>query len=310
MSQIAMKTRYVCVAVSFLAVSIFCLPASPSHASVLVDCTWLREHAHAPDLRIVDVSKKAGTYDKGHIPGAVKVSRHIDLEDYTAYPPVGYPQQAQFQKLMGRLAITPETTVVAYDDNRGVYAARLFFLMRLYGHSVDRLKILNGGINAWRDAGLPVSNKAPAVQASTPYPAERTYNDFLASWQEVYREVVQAQHPDTVLLDVRREVEYTGEAVRLVRGGHIPGAVNLDLAALVSVDEAGRWKSPDALRTLFEKRHITPERPVIIYCHSGDRSAHAFVIMKYVLGFHDVKIYEKAWEEWAVRQALPVVSGD
>lgn len=276
-------------------------------ASILVDCRWLNIHAHDPDLRIVDVSKRIDTYEKGHIPGAVKVSRHVDLEDYTSYPPVGYPKISQFRKLMKRLSITPDTTVVAYDDNRGVYASRFFFIMRLYGHNLDRLKILDGGIRAWLRAGLPVERHIPSLKPCDGYNAHRADEAFLVSWQDVYRGIVQGQEPDSVLLDVRRPREYTGEIVRCVRGGHIPGAINLDLAAAVVRDEeTGRWKSPAALGSLMVSRHVTPDRPVMIYCHSGDRSAQAFVIMKYVLGFPNVKIYEHAWEEWAVMQALPV----
>jgi len=282
----------------------------PARASMLVDCAWLKTHAHDPTFRIVDVSNHPDSYEQGHIPGAVKVIRHIDLEDYTTYPPVGYPKPAQFQMLMNRLGITPDTTVVAYDDNRGIYASRLFFLMRLYGHSLEKLKILDGGITAWKMAGLPVEKRQPVIKSSGVYTPGRRDSSFLASWQDVYRQVVQHQRPETALLDVRRNVEYSGEVVRCVRGGHIPGAVNLDLAEVVGRDDAGRWKNEGDLMSIFSQMHITLDQPVIIYCHSGDRSAHAFLIMKYLLGFHDVRIYEKAWEEWAVLQALPVSVAD
>ncbi len=283
-------------------------PVRAGEASILVDCAWLNVHANDPDLRIVDVSKRPDNYEKGHIPGAVKVSRHVDLEDYTSYPPVGYPQVPQFQELMKRLAISPDTTVVAYDDNRGVYASRFFFIMRLYGHSQDRLKILDGGIKAWASAGLPLEKKSPSVNPCAEYRAHRAGNALLVSWQDVYRGVVQGQEPGSVLLDVRRPQEYSGEVVRCVRGGHIPGAVSLDLAAAVARDEMGRWKSPAALERLVVSRQVTADTRIFIYCHSGDRSAQAFVILKYVLGFPNVRIYEHAWEEWAVMQALPVVN--
>ncbi len=277
-----------------------------AQAGLLVDCAWVKAHLEDPDIRIVDVSKTPSSYEKGHIPGAVKVFRHRDLEDYTSYPPVGYPQKEQFLALMARLGITDKTTVVACDDNRGMYASRLVFLLRLYGHSLDRLKILDGGKKAWKAEGLPLETGAAAPVKATLYNPMKRKDEFLASWQDVYREIVQEQNPKAVLLDTRTMEEFQGDRVRCVRGGHIPGAVHLDLAAIVARDREGRWKDAADLKHILKKAGATPDRDIIVYCHSGDRSAHAFVIMKYLLGYPRVRIYEKAWLEWAVLQALPV----
>jgi len=118
--------------------------------------------------------------------------------------------------------------------------------------------------------------------------------------------VVQGQNPGAILLDTRTEEEFQGDKIRSVRGGHIPGAVHLDLAAVVARDSEGRWKEASELRHVLEEAGATPDRDIIVYCHSGDRSAQAFVILKDLLGYHKVRIYEKAWLEWAVLQALPV----
>lgn len=275
-------------------------------AGMLVDCAWLKDHMKGPEIRIVDVSRRPSSYDKEHIPGAVKVFRHRDLEDYTRYPPVGYPMPAQFVNLMVRLGIDNNTTVVAYDDNKNIYAARLIFLLQLYGHSMDRLKILDGGKKAWKGAGLPLETAEPQPASVAPYQPGKRKDEFLSSWQEIYRGTVQHRAPGRLLLDVRTEGEFNGGIVRSVRGGHIPRAVHLDLAAEVAGDTAGRWKGRGRLFKILKAKGVTPDKDIILYCHSGDRSAQAFVILKDLLGYPRVRIYEKAWLEWAVLQALPV----
>ena len=277
-----------------------------ARAGLLVDCAWLRDHMKGPEIRIVDVSRLPSSYDKGHIPGAVKVFRHRDLEDYTRYPPVGYPMPAQFVKLMTRLGIDNNTTVVAYDDNKNIYAARLIFLLQLYGHSMDKLKILDGGKKAWEEAGRPLEMADPEPASVPLYEPGKRKDEFLTVWQDIYRGTVQHQVPGQLLLDVRTEGEFNGDIVRSVRGGHIPGAVHLDLAAEVDRDTAGRWKDRSRLLKILKAKAVTPDKDIILYCHSGDRSAQAFVIMKDLLGYPRVGIYEKAWLEWAVLQALPV----
>ncbi len=277
-----------------------------SQAGLLIDCAWLKAHLDEPDIRIADVSKVPSSFEKGHIPGSVKVFRHRDLEDYTRYPPVGYPMPVQFVRLMARLGITNNTTVVVYDDNKNIYASRLIFLLRLYGHSLDRLKILDGGKKAWKGAGLPLETGTGSPVKAAPYNPMERKDEFLAAWQDVYREVVQEQNPKAFLLDTRTMEEFQADRVRCVRGGHIPGAVHLDLASVVTKDGEGRWKDAPELEHILKEKGAAPDRDIIVYCHSGDRSAHAFVIMKYLLGYPRVRIYEKAWLEWAVLQALPV----
>ena len=296
------KVRYFLSCIIFL-----CLGSSLANGGILVDTNWLMDHLKEKEIRVLDVSKDAASYNKRHIPGALQVLRHRDLEDYTNYPPVGYPQKGQFLDLMKRLGISNKTTVVAYDDNRGMYASRMVFLMQLYGHPMEKLKILNGGMKQWLEEGLPVEKGSSTVKEEVkPYRPCKRMEGYLATWQEIYRNVVQERSEKFVLLDVRPEAEYDGDRVRLVRGGHIPGAVNLEVAALSLTNGSYLWKTPDKLEAIFKKEGITKDKTVIIYCHSGDRSAHSFVILKDMLYYPDVRIYERAWEEWAVLQALPV----
>ncbi len=290
-------------------VPFFCFLLFSQHVygGILVDPTWVSTHLNQENFRVLDISRDPASFEKRHIPGALQVFRHRDLEDYQHYPPVGYPQLHQFLSLMKRLGISNQTTVVAYDDNRGIYASRMVFLMQLYGHSLKRLKILNGGIKRWIDEGLRVE-KGPARPGHRKrfYRPGRRRTDYLATWQEIYRKVVLSSSDKVLLLDVRPESEYDGETVRLVRGGHIPGAINLEVASVTVQKDNEIWKSPREIESVFRKAGISRDKDVIIYCHSGDRSAHAFVILKDLLYYPNVRIYERAWEEWAVLRALPI----
>ncbi len=291
----------------FLCIFSFPFNLSLAYGGILVDTSWLRDHLKEQDIRVLDVSRDPAFYEKRHIPGARQVFRHRDLEDYTRYPPVGFPEKRQFLALMRRLGISNKTMVVAYDDNRGLYASRMIFLMQLYGHPMEKLKILNGGIKQWVEEGLPVEEGSLSVnEEAKPYRPGKRRGEYLATWQDIYRKVVQERSKKFVLLDVRPEAEYDGDKVRLVRGGHIPGAVNLEVAA-ISLGSGGHlWETPERLEAIFQKEGVSKDKTIIIYCHSGDRSAHAFVILKDLLYYPDVRIYEGAWEEWAVLQALPV----
>ena len=289
----------------FMALLLF-LSLGTARAGLLVDSDWLKAHLGDPHVRIVDVSNHPSSFEKGHIPGAVKVFRHRDLEDYTHYPPVGYPRVQQFVELMGRLGIDNDTTVVAYDDHMNVFAGRFIFLMLLYGHPLERLKLLDGGKEEWVHRGFYLEKGPERSHPVGRYRPGPRRNDLLVGWQEIYRKVVQGMDKKVVLLDVRPKGEFTGEVERSIRGGHIPGAVNLEVAKAILVPGSSRWKGPQELMRLFASIGVTPDKTVFVYCHSGDRSAEAFVVLKELLGFPRVRVYDGTWLEWSVLQALPV----
>ncbi len=290
--------------VSLLFVVVFSA-TSVMAGGILVSADWLKAHLDDPNIRIIDVQNKPDSYDKGHIPNAVKVIRHVDLEDYTKYPPNKYPGMEQFIDLMERLGIDNNTTVVAYDDHHGIFASRMIFVMELYGHDVSKLKILDGGIKQWKKKGYPVTTKPFHFKQKKPYMTKGPNLNLLVSWQDVFRDVVQKQRPDVVLHDARPVAEYIGENIRAIRGGHIPGAINVTGVDAANYKESQLYKPADEIKKAFTSAGITPDKTVYTYCHSSDRAAHAYVVLKHILGYPDVKIYEGAWKEWAALTALP-----
>lgn len=274
-----------------------------SYASHLVSVDWLEKNKDS--VIVLDVQNKPTAYGKGHISGAMQVVRHRDLEDYTAYTPNKYPTKAQFEKVMSELGVTNDSTVVAYDDHHGIFASRLFFIMDLYGHDIDKLKILDGGIVAWKAAGNKVSTQATMAKKSTYTASERKPN-LVISWSDIYRNVIQLNDENIVLLDSRPNNEFTGERERTTRAGHIPRAINVTGQTAINLNEEQTFKSAKAIKEAYTSEGITTDKTVYVYCHSSDRAAHAYVAMKYLAGYSDVRIYDGAWLEWANLTALPV----
>lgn len=275
-----------------------------SWAISLVESEWLKANLEDKSIRIVDVSNKADTYEKGHIPGAVKVNRYLDLSNTSIAPTNHYPTKEQFEKLMAWLGIDKDTTVVAYDDTFSLFASRFLVIMELYGHDQNKLKLLNGGSVRWKAIGLPFS-KEPAVMRNTKYKADVVRLDIFVPWHDIYRDVVLGDKPGILLLDSRPAAEYEGKNIRAIRGGHIPKAVNVT-GTDSNNKEDQTFKPLAEIRKLYEAKGIAPDKTIYEYCHSGDRSAHAYVILKHLLGYKNVRFNDGGWAEWASILTLPV----
>jgi len=277
-------------------------------AMSIVDADWLNKNLQDKNIRIVEVPEKADAVGdqhiagKLHIKGAVVVNRYLDLGDIKSVPPTLYPTKEQFEKLMARLGIGKDTTVVAYDDKFSLFASRLLVIMEYYGHDTNKLKLLNGGLINWKKLGFPVMDGHIPV-ARTQYKVDKI-NPILLKWSDIYADVVSGGRPEVTLLDVRPADEFSGQNIRTIRGGHIPHAVNVVGTDAINKEDH-TFKSTDEIRKLFEAKGITPDKPIYVYCHSGDRSAHAYVILKYILGYKDVKVYDGSWLEWATLLSLP-----
>lgn len=281
---------------------------TPGWAISIVDADWLNKNLQDKNIRIVEVPEKADAVGDQHIAGkfhikdAVVVNRYLDLGDIKSVPPTLYPTKEQFEKLMTRLGISKDTTIVAYDDKFGLFASRLLVIMEYYGHDSNKLKLLNGGLVNWKKLGFPVMDgHLPIVQ--TKYKVDKI-NPILLKWSDIYADVVSGARPEVTLLDVRPADEFSGQNIRTIRGGHIPHAVNVVGTDAVSKEDH-TFKSTEDIRKLFEAKGITPDKPIYVYCHSGDRSAHAYVVLKYLLGYKDVKVYDGSWLEWATLLSLP-----
>jgi len=256
---------------------------------VTVDVDWIVAHGGDPGVRLVEVDVSPATYDKGHIPGAVLWDAYADLRD-SAYRPVS---AMQLRQLFSRSGITRETTVVFYG-----YAAPLgFWLMKAHGHGDVRMLV--GPRDEWADSGERWTTDVPRFEESA-YPVPSQDAGIFAS-----REAVEAAigEPDSLIVDVRSELEYTGErfwpsgaAADAGRPGHVRGAVSVPIDLLRAAD--GAPKSAQEMRRAFEDAGVTRDKTVITYCTIGNRASEAWFALKYQLDYPDVRVYYESWAVW------------
>lgn len=268
--------------------------------SAFVDGEWLQAHLHDPNLRIIEASIDKASYDAAHIPGAVWVDHFADLLKNGDDTDGEVISPAQFEALMSRLGIAPDTTVVAYGDRHNSYPTRLFWTLDYYQHRGE-FYVLEGGRERWLADGRPVTSDVVAPP-TTQYPEPPTLtNESRATWQEVQAAI---NNPEKVVLDVRSPGEHDGSIVRAKHGGHIPGAVNIEWTEAAAGDNL--LKSEEELRALFEAQGVTPDKEIIAHCQLGVRASHTWFVLKHVLGYPNVKNYDGSWAEWGNRDDLPI----
>jgi len=274
---------------------------------VLVETEWVAHHLADPKVRIVESNEDYLLYDTGHIPGAVKVDWFTTLQDTVRRE---FIDQPAFEKLCSKLGIDRSTIVVFYGDRNNWFACYAFWLFKYYGH--PECKILNGGRMKWLKESRPISMEFPVYppttyQASEPDQSIRAYRD----------QVMTHIKSKGALVDVRSPGEYSGELLHMpnypqegaMRGGHIPGARNIPWSQAVS-ELSGTFKSREELAQLYQiDNRLEPEAETIAYCRIGERSSHTWFVLKYLLGFSDVRNYDGSWTEWGNLVGAPIEKG-
>jgi thiosulfate/3-mercaptopyruvate sulfurtransferase len=277
--------------------------ATYAHPEVLVETDWVAENLGKPGVKVVEVDVDTTAYDKGHIPGAVGLDWKRDLQ---AQPVRDLISKQELQELLSRHGIGAEDTVIAYGDNNNWFAAWFVWNLKVYRHKDARL--MNGGRKKWEAEGRPLVTEAPKVQAAS-YKAGELDTSIRALRDQVLGTLGKA---GVALVDVRSPKEFSGELLApenlpqegAQRGGHIPGAANIPWAQAVKED--GTFKSPADLRQLYQEKGITPEQEVIAYCRIGERSSHTWFVLKYLLGYPNVRNYDGSWTEWGSLIGAPI----
>ncbi|MGH7376018.1 MAG: sulfurtransferase [Candidatus Methylomirabilales bacterium] len=269
---------------------------------VLVSTKWVEEHKGDANVRIVEVDVDTKAYEEGHLPGVIAWSWQTELCDTVQRDIL---PKAGFERLLGSSGIDTGTTVVLYGDNNNWFAAWAFWQLKIYGHGDVRL--MNGGRKKWIEEGRELTRDIPR-------PAPKTYRakDPDLSLRSFLPEVQKAVAGRAVeLVDVRSPQEFTGEILAppglpetCQRGGHIPGAKSITWSK--ACNEDGTFKSRDELARLYREAGITGSKPVIAYCRIGERSSHSWFVLKYLLGFKDVRNYDGSWTEWGNLVGAPV----
>jgi thiosulfate/3-mercaptopyruvate sulfurtransferase len=275
-----------------------------AHPEVLVDTAWVAANAGRPDVRIVEADEDPLLYEAmGHIPGAVKLDWHVDVQD-----PIrrDFVNREAFEALMSRYGISNDTTVVFYGDKNNWYAAYSYWLFKSYGHRDARL--MNGGRTKWEAEGREYTKDVPEFLATT-YTASPADLSLRAFRRQVEDHLSKS---NAALVDVRSPDEYTGKLIHMVnypqegaqRGGHIPGAQNIPWATAANSD--GTFKSADELREIYRAKGIFPSKDIIAYCRIGERSAHTWFVLRELLGYPEVRNYDGSWTEWGNLVGAPI----
>ena len=262
--------------------------------TLLTTVAELQRKLGPSDLCIIDV-RPAEDYANGHIPGAT----HFDLFGLSLIDTSEAPLKAfmfMIHHVLELRGVDETKQVVFYEANSGMRAARGVWFLEYYGH--PNVKMLDGGFDAWKAAGAPVTTEATAPKAATFNSVES--REVLATAEDVLRSL---NKKEIAILDTRSRGEFLGTHVRAARGGAIPGAIHIEWTDNIAAD--GKFKPNTKLQAMYEKAGITPDKEVVSYCQGGYRAAHSYVALR-LLGFPRVRNYIGSWKEWGDRTDLPL----
>jgi thiosulfate/3-mercaptopyruvate sulfurtransferase len=268
----------------------------------------LENHLNDPNIRIIEVDISPEPYKNAHIPGTVfwNIFTDLLLPDWK----INLDVQA-FEKLMARSGITNDMTVIAYGNNPAT-GAWIFWLLKVFGH--ENVRVINGGYQKWKSEGRPLATELSTFgftdySAKSPDASLRVlHNEIQASinrgdWRSLSDSLRGEAIGYRVLLDVRTVQEYCGEwffnqpPKEGELTGHIPGAVHLE--HILTLNEDGTFKSFNELKNLYISKGITADKEVFPYCTIGARSGYIWFVLKYLLGYPNVRNYDGSWNEWS-----------
>lgn len=274
------------------------------YPEVLVDTQWVVDHRDDPNVRIVESDEDILLYNTGHIPNAIKIDWQLDLQDQLKRD---YINKEKFEQLMSEKGIANNTKVVFYGDKSNWWACYAFWAFKLFGH--ENCLIMNGGRQKWIDEKRELVTDVQNFQ-TTEYTVQKLNEEAIRSFRDDVTPHVGNNLP---LIDVRSPDEFSGKLLHMenypqegaLRGGHIPGAKNVPWAR--AANEDGTFKTADELKTIYESEiGLKPNDDVIAYCRIGERSSHTWFVLKYLLGYSNIRNYDGSWTEWGNLVRAPI----
>ena len=262
---------------------------------LLVDSDWLGDNLGKEGLVVVDFGTAKQAYQAGHIPGAVFVERsaaYATVNQVSGMLPRPEAAVEHFEKA----GISNKSRVVIYDATGGLWASRLFWALEYFGH--EKVHILDGGYPAWSAEEREISTDTPAVQRGN-FKLE-IRDDLVADTAFILENLENAA---VQVVDARSPGEYSGGDVRAARGGHIPGAVNLDWG--LNLDDNRQFLSLQELAEVYDSADISKDKTQITHCQTGVRGAHTYFVLRY-LGYKDVRLYDESWVVWGNSTTTPI----
>jgi thiosulfate/3-mercaptopyruvate sulfurtransferase len=277
----------------------------------LVSTDWLAQHLQDSNLRILDcryyfddLEKGQRAYLESHIPGALHLNWARDISEPRDALQSMAPSADHLQRSMRRLGISDDTIVVGYDDEGGHYVSRLWLILRRFGN--DNVRLLEGGWTKWLAEGRPSRGGEEQAPAPGSWTVRTERPEVLVDAEEV---LARKDDPDTVVVDVRRLTEFTGEELRAKHGGHIPRAKWMFWQDNLNWADKRDFRDGETIRKRYVDAGITPDKNVITYCQGGVRAAHTALALTR-LGYANVQVYDGSWEEWGGRDDLPIARGE
>lgn len=276
----------------------------------LVNTQWAADHLDDPNVRFLEAGWDACEFESGHIPGAVAGWGFADIERPETQD---IPDRDQLEAMLSRAGIANSHIVIVYGGLSNLVAAMVFWLLKIYGHADIRL--LDGGRQKWIAEGRPLLTERPEIQ-QTQYRAGSPDWSLRANRQAVLSAINQ---PGIQIIDARPIDMYTGEDLAgIERGGHIPGAVNLPAERLTDpagnflawrhalCNSDGTFKTKDEMLDILTAKKITPDQQIITYCQRGGLSTYLWFALTQLLGYPNVREYDRSWAEWGCLPDTPI----
>jgi len=276
-----------------------------SRETALVTADWVEDHLNDDSIVLIEVDEDVEAYDKGHIPGAIKLDWKKDLQDGVRHD---FVSKERLEQLLSEKGVSNDDTVVFYGGNNNWFAAYAYWYLKYYGH--QNLRLLDGGRKKWELDSRELTDEVPS-RAATTYTAQEPNEDIRA-----YRDEVVEAIGTKNLIDVRSPDEFAGrllapahlpqEAAQI--GGHIPTAGNVPWSKAANDD--GTFRKDEELQSLYSDAGLDQGKDTIAYCRIGERSSHTWFVLSEILGYPNVKNYDGSWSEYGSLRGVPVAVGD